>query len=743
MEMREIPDYNDLSLVEEEARSLNEQAWNTRRVDVHQARLLAEQSLELCKKWIHSTPESPSCKLEYANALLTLSFCDVRLSNYTEAIDKAHVALRYFEETESRYGKLYCMENMVRAYGTRGDFPTALDFATQCLQIADELGDTGAMGRAMNMLGVLYWHTGEYNSALGWYMQSLTLLKEANNQLEMSEVLNNLGLIYTSLGDYDKAFEYCISALMIKQDIGDKLGESHSLLNLGNLYMYQGSADKALEHYLECLYIQEEITDRAGHIHTLLNLAEVYLELGETDRSVECIGSCLDLTRSIGDRRLESYALGVVASLHERFEEYDQALTSYSECLHIRHDIGYRQGEIVTLISMGALCTKLERFDNASVYLLEALRIAESLNTRNRLYEVHEKLSILYEQSGDPARALYHHKQFYSLQKDTMHEQDQLRIRNLQALYELEQATKEARIYRLENVELVSANAEILRQKEDLEKQTEVIREANTQLLQKNNLLEYMNREKDEFLGVTVHGLKNPITNIALAVAMLKNRQSSMSSRDIENNLDWIESTIWRMDDIVQKLLQSNALEAGKIHLQPVPLALPSLVLQVVKNYNAKAAAKNITLEIEKSSEDMMAYADPAMTEDIIDNLVSNAIKFSPAHTTVHVRIYRSANERQTQLSIADDTNIYVAVQDEGPGITTEDSKRLFGRFERLSAKPTGGEQSSGLGLSIVKQLIEKMNGKVWCESHQGEGATFIVELPTPPSSLNKATPVQ
>jgi signal transduction histidine kinase len=340
--------------------------------------------------------------------------------------------------------------------------------------------------------------------------------------------------------------------------------------------------------------------------------------------------------------------------------------------------------------------------------------------------------------SGDPARALYHHKQFYSLQKDTVREQDQLRLKNLQAMYELEQATKEAQIYRLENIELVSANAKITQQKEDLERQTETIREANIQLRHQNDVLEYMNREKDEFLGITVHGLKNPITNIALAVAMLKNRQRSMSGNEIEASLDWIESTVWRMDDIVQKLLQSNALEAGKVQLHPVSLALPSLVLQVVENYNNKAAAKNIKLVMEKDSEDMVAYADPEMTEDVIDNLVSNAIKFSPAHATVRVRIYHSGTHQQQESSTTGNANIYIAVQDEGPGITTEDRKRLFGRFERLSAKPTGGEQSSGLGLSIVKQLTEKMNGHVWCESDPGKGATFIVELPLPPRLLDE-----
>ena len=71
-----------------------------------------------------------------------------------------------------------------------------------------------------------------------------------------------------------------------------------------------------------------------------------------------------------------------------------------------------------------------------------------------------------------------------------------------------------------------------------------------------------------------------------------------------------------------------------------------------------------------------------------------------------------------------------IAIRDEGPGLSNDDKAKLFGKFARLSAQPTGGEHSTGLGLSIVKQLAEVMKGKVWCESVLGEGATFFVQLP-------------
>jgi signal transduction histidine kinase len=101
-----------------------------------------------------------------------------------------------------------------------------------------------------------------------------------------------------------------------------------------------------------------------------------------------------------------------------------------------------------------------------------------------------------------------------------------------------------------------------------------------------------------------------------------------------------------------------------------------------------------------------------------LSNIISNAVKYSPHGKNVYVRM-KASNEE-----------IRIEVQDEGPGISADDMKKLFGKFARLSARPTGGEHSTGLGLSIVKKMVEAMNGKVWCESEVGKGATFIVDLP-------------
>jgi signal transduction histidine kinase len=145
---------------------------------------------------------------------------------------------------------------------------------------------------------------------------------------------------------------------------------------------------------------------------------------------------------------------------------------------------------------------------------------------------------------------------------------------------------------------------------------------------------------------------------------------------------------------------------------------LPVLLKKVTASFDKLAARKNITLDARLDHEGFLIKGDSVFLTEIAENLLSNALKFSYPGKTVQVTITES------------DAGIQLCVQDEGPGVTMEDHDKLFQKFQRLSAQPTDGERSTGLGLSIVKKYVELMNGKVWCESGAGKGAKFCVEFP-------------
>ncbi len=225
------------------------------------------------------------------------------------------------------------------------------------------------------------------------------------------------------------------------------------------------------------------------------------------------------------------------------------------------------------------------------------------------------------------------------------------------------------------------------------------------------------NEEKNEFLGIAAHDLKNPISNfIGLVEHILST--PDLDRAELEDISKDILNESRRLLQLVQDLLDVNALERGELKLQLAPLDLVEIAQTVVDHFRARAEAKQQRLSLDPGGVPAQVLADRSVTLQILDNLVSNAVKFSPAGSPIRVTISRVPE------------GFLCAVQDEGPGLSAEDRKRLFGKFARLSARPTGGENTTGLGLSIVKKLVEAMNGAVWCESNPGHGAKFVFRLP-------------
>jgi signal transduction histidine kinase len=272
------------------------------------------------------------------------------------------------------------------------------------------------------------------------------------------------------------------------------------------------------------------------------------------------------------------------------------------------------------------------------------------------------------------------------------------------------------------------ANAEILRQQQTLENQALEIELANTTLHERNFLLEELDREKNEFLGIAAHDLKNPLASMRLNVSMLQRYGNRFTAEEQSASLQNMLTVIERMTAIITNLLDINALERGGMQFTILSFDIAPVVEAAVHQYRLPAEAKQLTLHFSQETPDNIVSADKQALMQVLDNLVSNAVKYSPHGKHVFVRILRNASA------------VRVEVQDEGEGISQEDMKKLFGKFARLSAQPSGGEHSTGLGLSIVKRMVEAMNGRVWCESELGKGATFIVELPIQSNLLNQVS---
>jgi signal transduction histidine kinase len=247
----------------------------------------------------------------------------------------------------------------------------------------------------------------------------------------------------------------------------------------------------------------------------------------------------------------------------------------------------------------------------------------------------------------------------------------------------------------------------------------EKIEQRTEELNLKNQRLMELDREKNEFLGIVVHDLKNPLSAIEGLANLIK---MSLETNDIDEVMEYtrlIETSSHQMFELITNLLDVNAIESGKFNMNIQTVNILPIVEKVVSQYRMAASKKNIDLELQNVEYELMACVDASMLQQIIDNLVSNAVKYSPLDKKVYVRLI------QTEKVIR------CEVQDEGPGLSVKEQQKLFHKFARLSPQPTANENSTGLGLFIAKKLLEMMSGQIWCSSQEGQGATFIFEIPS------------
>ena len=251
---------------------------------------------------------------------------------------------------------------------------------------------------------------------------------------------------------------------------------------------------------------------------------------------------------------------------------------------------------------------------------------------------------------------------------------------------------------------------------------TKELARANEELRHFNEQLRLLDQEKNELLGMVSHDLKNPIGAIILHSEMMQDEILGGLPSAYKSMVGDQLTTARRMEKILHNLLQMNALESGNVAIN-LQVFDPSSILQSMsEDYTTRAMAKEITLLYE-CHVSTLVNADEALLYQVFDNLISNALKYSPWKKRIWVKGVVRSVEGLGECFVA-------CFQDEGEGISEQDMKRLFGKFARLSAQPTGNESSTGLGLSIVKKLVETMHGRVWCESQYGKGATFFVALP-------------
>lgn len=595
------------------------------------------------------------------------------------------------------------------------------------------IGTTGKQRiDVMNAMAAQYWRVSP-DSGIAYSMRAYQEAEEIKYDHGKAQALNSEGASYYVKGFYARSLELHFRALTLAESLRDTAESAIALRRIGNVYADQNNQPKAREFYQQALQYLKTGIDEDARASVLNNIGASYLFQHNYNAALEYLYQGLNVAQQIQSASALSVVYTTLGETYLAQGVADQALEYFSKA-YITNQI---EGELDTRaylqIHIGKALLLQKKYAEAVKSAQDGLRLSRSIESRNTMSIGYQTLASIYAAQRDTGMAFRYQKAYSDLRDSVMSADGISRIQQLQSEYEIEAKNRE--ILLLQSAQdlstlwrnsllaglvgmaiviiLVVNRIRIKRRAED------ILQAKNDELAAKAKQLEEVNNEKNEFLGIVAHDLKNPLSNIKGIAALLED-PDSITKEEVVEFAGIIRETSEKMFELIQNLLDVNRIDRGGLAFTIAPF-LPAMIVQrVVNDYTRRAEQKAIALHFDSTfPPDYFALADDKSYLQIVENILSNAIKYSPYGKNIFVRLHMY--EQKARLEI----------RDEGPGMTPEDLAKLFGKFARLSAQPTGGEHSTGLGLSIVKKLVEAMNGSIWCESEYGHGAVFIVEFPT------------
>ncbi|REK06951.1 MAG: response regulator [Bacteroidetes bacterium] len=515
-----------------------------------------------------------------------------------------------------------------------------------------------------------------FKLALSGFNEAFQFYKGQEDKFGQLSCLHELSSTYLKLEDVPSALEVTLDALKIHASCGDSCGIAECYNELGRLYVYLKEYDQAIEYFRKSLKIHEATKNKPEMINSYFLIGNVYNWKDELEKAMYYLlraSNSIDLMES-SDARAKT--LGSLAILHTKLKEYEKALAQFNEALETCGQDGSATVKAQLMKSLGNLYIELTQYDKAIDVLSKALTIARLSPVEGQLVKIHQFLSIAYEKIGDYKNALKHHQEFYELDKHITSEEVNLKTKALHIRYDLE----------------------------ELQKQKEIA--------------ELSDKLKEQFLANVSHEIRTPMNGI-LGMAELLSRTHPTNEQS--EFIDAIRISANNLMVIINDILDFSKINAGKIEFTESAFNLREHVKGIVQILRVKAEEKKIQLgcTIDYNISENIC-GDPIRLNQILTNLLGNAVKFTEkGKVNLDIRL-TEVNEKSVSLRFK--------VSDTGIGIPSDKLSSIFDSFEQAGNNKRRYE-GTGLGLTIVKQLVELQGGKISVRSKVNEGSEFIVDM--------------
>lgn len=597
------------------------------------------------------------------------------------------------------------------AYTILSQHDSALVNLLESQRIAAKLGDSLNMVRADIVLAVNYDKMGEYHKALKHNFAARDYFQKHSDTLQLIRLSNNIGNIYSSLDRLEDALQNYQYALEQAKAAEELALQSIVSANIGNLLRELDRKEEAFPYLLASYRINDQQGFVIGHAVLCYTLGMHYLEQESPVKAQQFIREALQTARETQDRNAEGGVLLRLGKYFQSTSQPDSAQIAFDSALLISREL---KSEILE-IDVWQHIYEFNKTQGKTADALAAYERYTELKSKNDDIEKERQIKLLEDK--------------YALEK-----QQQL-IERLEAEAESRQEASRRTNWILLGLALAlllalilmvlflrssrkrkSYNRLLKRRSELIERQRQQILVRNEELSQKNKRLETLNNEIEGLVAIVAHDLRAPLTSTEAVIEMLEQPDLPPEVRSKAANM--VRTATKKGKILIEDILTISRIEWGQPGYEWEEADLGKVLSETAEQFRGTAGKKQIDLQISVPDAPIIYLTERPNLERILENLISNAIKFSPP-------------KRKIWLSASTETNgsPRITIRDEGPGISSEDQARMFRKFQRLSARPTGGESSTGLGLSIVKALVDRLGGEIHVHSQVGEGTTFTISF--------------
>lgn len=630
--------------------------------------LIAVISLASCRKAANTAP----AYTDRERLLLDTT------NNHTRNIDSLMVLVNTYRKQGDRCREMAALAALGHGYQTSNRYSDAVKAHQKQLAIAEELDDTLMKASALNDLGVNYRRLGLHYDGLDYHLRAVeTSLLYPDNKVSRKMLkcraigYNGAGNVYLAIGSYQKADEMLRKALAVETRLGSHLGMNVDLSNLGIVYERRGLLDSAWTYYKESMRHSELAGSYTGKAYGHLNYGRLYALKGN----------------------------------------YRKAISEFRKSISLLHEDRDLWLWLQPTLALADAYIGAGMADSARLQLNLAQETANRIQAREYLPKIDRIKAKLQEREGNYQEALAHYRKAEA-QEDSM-----LNARNLFEIETLQSSISSRRQAKADE----ERNAELLRERWTKRVAFIVLLALSVlfaivlhiqRLRRQNHLkLKKMSTMREHFFTNITHEFRTPLTVIlGLSQELQKDSQEQVRQRAAT-----IERQGQGLLTLINQLLDISKIKSQVGNLDWRNGCITSYVSMIVDTYREYARSRNIDLQLYVKEPVTMDFV-PDYVHKVFGNLLSNAFKFTPEYGKVNVSLWRAGDI------------LHVEVSDTGEGMDEETVANAFNPF--YQGESDSKNIGTGVGLAIVKQVVDAVHGQISIESEVGQGTTFHIEVP-------------